>query len=208
MHGDGKRHGLWTKKFKGTDQVRYSGRFNHGKEIDTFKFYTLNEGKSVLSALRIFKNDSDIADVSFYTSQGGLISKGQMRGKVYVGQWTYFHKNSKAVMIIENFNENGVLEGPKTVYYKNRQKAEESTYANGKLEGLVSWYGENGELFKSLTYKQDVLDGPGTYYEPDGSISSKGSYRGNKKWGTWIYYKNGKAYKKIDHSTNTVTKLN
>lgn len=203
----GKRHGSWTKNFQGTDQVRYSGQFSHGKEIDTFKYYKLSHGKSVLSALKVFNPDSDLAEVSFYTSTGGLISKGQMRGKTYVGTWTYYHKNSDVVMITETYNNKGVLDGEKKVYYKNGQLAEDSVYKDGKLEGQVSWYGENGQLFKSLTYEQDVLNGQGAYYEPGGAIASKGLYKDNKKWGKWLYFKNGKPYKEINHTTNVVTKF-
>jgi hypothetical protein len=205
---NGRRHGLWAKNFKDTDQLRYTGRFNHGKEVDTFKYYTLKEGKSVLSALRIFSEDSDLAQVRFYTSTGGLISKGQMRGKQYIGEWTYYHKNSEVVMITEHFNSKGLLDGEKKVYYKNGSLAEHSRYRDGQLHGEVSWYSEGGQLYKSLSYKNDQLDGPASYYESDGSLSSKGQYKANKKWGTWTYYKEGKAYKEIDYNSNTVKKLN
>ncbi|WP_115461555.1 toxin-antitoxin system YwqK family antitoxin [Winogradskyella aurantiaca] len=204
---NGKRHGLWTKNFEGTDQIRYSGEFNHGKEVDTFKFYTLSEGKSVLSAVRVFSSDSPIAKVSFYTSTGGLISEGRMNGKIYIGEWTYYHKNLDVKMITENYNDSGELDGPKVVYYKNGKIAEESTYKNGKLQGRVSWYSESGNLFKFLTYNQDLLEGPGEYYDPNGNLGSKGSYSANKKIGEWLYYKGGKLYKKINHDTNTVTKI-
>ncbi|MEM1001370.1 MAG: toxin-antitoxin system YwqK family antitoxin, partial [Bacteroidota bacterium] len=167
-----------------------------------------NHGKSVLSAIRVFSADSDLAKVKFYTSKGGLISEGQMSGKLYIGQWRYYHKDSNILMITENFNNKGILEGNKKVFYGNGQLAEQSTYKNGKLQGKVSWYSESGELFKFLTYKQDVLNGPGKYYEPGGVIASEGVYKDNAKWGKWIYYKAGEPYKEIDHTTNTVTKLN
>ena len=50
----GKRHGIWTKNYHKTDQKRYEGQFVHGKEVDTFKYYTLSKGKSVLSATKVF----------------------------------------------------------------------------------------------------------------------------------------------------------
>ena len=34
---EGKRHGVWKKNFEGTDQLRYEGEFDHGKEIDWLK---------------------------------------------------------------------------------------------------------------------------------------------------------------------------
>ena len=41
MDADGNRHGIWKKNFDNTQQVRYEGEFNHGKEIGLFKFYKL-----------------------------------------------------------------------------------------------------------------------------------------------------------------------
>ena len=38
---NGERHGLWKKNFEGTDQPRYEGTFDHGKEVGIFKFYKL-----------------------------------------------------------------------------------------------------------------------------------------------------------------------
>ena len=35
---DGARHGLWKKYYPGTDQLRYEGRFQHGKEIGECKY--------------------------------------------------------------------------------------------------------------------------------------------------------------------------
>ena len=36
VDANGKRHGKWTKYFEGTEQIRYTGEFNHGQEVGTF----------------------------------------------------------------------------------------------------------------------------------------------------------------------------
>ena len=38
---NGERHGIWRKNYPNSYQLRYEGKFNHGKEIDTFKFVVL-----------------------------------------------------------------------------------------------------------------------------------------------------------------------
>ena len=58
------RHGVWKKYFDKTKQLRYEGQFQHGKEVDTFKFYTLNKGTSVLSATKVFNTVNNKADVT------------------------------------------------------------------------------------------------------------------------------------------------
>ena len=37
----GKRHGVWKKYFEGTKQLRYEGKFDHGKEVGKFLFHSL-----------------------------------------------------------------------------------------------------------------------------------------------------------------------
>lgn len=204
---NGKRHGYWTKNFQGSNQPRYSGQFFHGKEVDTFKYYTLSQGKSVLSALKIFEKDSDLAKVTFYTSTGKVISKGQMNGKHFVGKWVYYHKNSEVVMTEEHFNDQGQLEGNRKVFYDNGQLAEDTYYKEGKLNGFCSWYGKNGLLIKQQTYQDDLLHGVCIYYDTEDRVSSKGEYKNNLKVGVWQYFVNGELTKEINHDTSEVKKF-
>ncbi|WP_231481289.1 toxin-antitoxin system YwqK family antitoxin [Sediminibacter sp. Hel_I_10] len=156
---EGKRHGAWRKNFDKTNQPRYEGEFDHGKEIGLFKFYTLNKGKSVLSATKQFNKENDNAEVKFFSSSGKLISEGQMDGKLYIGQWTFYHNKSSAVMSKETYNNSGQLEGEKTVYYPSGQIAETSHYHNGKLNGQTLTYSENGQLLNDFQYEDNELQG-------------------------------------------------
>ena len=105
---NGKRHGVWLKNFDKTSEPRYEGTFEHGKEIGVFKFYTLKNGKSVLSAIKTFNKENSIAEVKFYASSGKLISEGKMNGKLYIDKWVYYHNKSNAIMIEEYYNDNGL----------------------------------------------------------------------------------------------------
>lgn len=203
---DGKRHGLWTKNYHKTDQKRYEGQFVHGKEVDTFKYYTLSGGKSVLSATKVFRLKDSLADVKFYTSKKNVISEGKMNGKRYVGQWIYYHKNSTAKMIEENYNDNGKLEGDRTVFYKNGLVAEEVHYKSGKLHGASKWFSENNVLLRHSIYKYGSLHGRTINYDSDGNITSEGDYREDRKFGIWKYYESGELKKEIDHTNQVVIK--
>lgn len=197
---DGKRHGLWKKYFDKTEQLRYEGQFDHGKEIDTFKFYTLNNGKSVLSAIKVFNPDNNLASVKFLSSKGKLISEGTLNGKLYSGKWIFYHNKSDAVMSTETYNSNGNLEGEKVIYYPNGQIAEKSNYTDGKLEGASQWYSEKGMLLKDFMYKNDELHGLSKYYDADGRISAEGQYQNGRKHGIWNYYENGQLIESKDHT--------
>nr|WP_321222974.1 toxin-antitoxin system YwqK family antitoxin [uncultured Psychroserpens sp.] len=197
---DGKRHGVWKKYFDKTKQLRYEGQFDHGKEIGTFKFYTLNRGTSVLSATKVFNLNNENADVKFLSSKGKLISEGQMKGKLYSGKWVYYHNKSDAVMATEFYNENGKLEGEKLVFYPDGTTAEKANYKNGLLNGISTWYAKNGKILKEFTYLNDELNGECKYYDTNGNLEAEGTYRKDLKHGIWKYYKNGKLVETKDHT--------
>ncbi len=189
---EGKRHGIWKKNFDGTEQLRYEGEFDHGKEIGLFKFYILVKKKSVLSATKLFNANDDSAEVKFLTSRGKIISEGKMVGKTYVGKWIYYHKNSDKIMTVETYDDNGVLQGERLVYYDNGQLAEKATYVDGKIEGLSEVYSLKGVVLKSFIYENGELHGPSKSFNGKGEMLSEGQYKRNKKTGIWKFYENNK----------------
>jgi antitoxin component YwqK of YwqJK toxin-antitoxin module len=189
---EGKRHGVWKKNFEGTDQLRYEGEFDHGKEIGLFKFYILVKKKSVLSATKLFNANDDSAEVKFLTSRGKTISEGKMVGKTYVGKWIYYHKNSDKIMTIETYDDNGVLQGERLVYYDNGQLAEKANYIAGKIEGLSEVYSLKGVVLKSFMYENGELHGPSKSFNGKGEMLSEGQYKRGKKTGIWKFYENNK----------------
>ena len=203
---NGKRHGIWTKNYHKTDQKRYEGQFVHGKEVDTFKYYTLSKGKSVLSATKVFNLKDSLSDVKFFTSKGKIISEGKMNGKRYIGQWVFYHKDSSAKMIVENYNDNGELDGARTVFYENGLVAEETYYTNGKLEGHCKWFSEGNLLLRESVYKNGERNGKTINYDSSGNKVSEGEYKSDLKSGIWKYYESGKLKKEIDHTNNKVIK--
>lgn len=187
----GQRNGVWQKNFKGTDVLRYEGTFSHGKEVGVFKFYKNINGKPVLTATREFNPKNNMAQVTFYASNGQVISEGQMLDKTYIGEWKYYHKNSKQLMMLEQYNKKGNLEGTRSVFYPNGQVAEKSFYKNAALEGEALWYAENGVLIKVYHYKDNKLHGAAKFYDKNGELIQEGAYQNDRKHGIWKYYENG-----------------
>ena len=196
---DGERHGIWKKNFEGTDQPRYEGQFEHGKEIGLFKYYQLIGRKSKLAATRSFNKDGT-AIVKFYTVAGKVISEGKMRGKTYIGQWTYYHKNSDVVMTVENYDDDGLLHGLRVVHYDTQQKAEEVNYVNGLREGQETHYALNGNVVKIYNYVNDQLHGPTQHFDDQKNLILEGQYKNDKKVGIWKYYSNGKLLREKNWS--------
>lgn len=198
LDSNGERHGIWKKYFENTQILRYEGEFNHGKEIGVFKFYKNIRNKPVLSATKLFNANDDIAEVKFLASNGKVISEGQMDGKIYIGTWRYFQKNSDVLLTLEHYNDKGALTGEQLVYYPNSNIAEKRNYVNGKLEGIALWFSSKNVVLKEMVYDNDELHGPAKFYNPKGELVSEGQYKRDKKDGVWKYYESGQLVNEKD----------
>ena len=198
LDADGKRHGIWRKNYKDSNILRYEGQFNHGKEIGVFKFYENIDKKAVLVASRTFNEANDVAEVKFVTPKGNTVSQGKMRGKVYIGKWLYYHKDSKQLMTEEFYNDKGELEGERKTYYLSGQLAQNANYKANKLHGEFKLYSEQGKLIRFYNYIAGGLEGEAKSYDAKGNLLLEGVYRNDKKHGIWKYYENGKFLRKKD----------
>jgi len=188
---NGKRDGIWIKYYKVNNNIRYKGRFIHGKEIGVFKYYDIDNDEVPIIIRKFNLNDS-FEDVLFFSKKGILQSEGKMQGKLRVGKWVFYHKDGKTVMT-EEFYKNGKIDGESKVYYANGKLTEVLHYSNGKLNGNYKRYSILGFLYQDLTYVNGVLNGPAIFYNrKTGKILSKGNFKNNKRLGSWKHYGNGK----------------
>jgi len=195
----GKRHGVWIKYYKSNKSIRYKGKFNHGKEIGVFKYYDINNDKTPV-IIREFNSDNNFENVSFYSKDGILQSKGKMQGKIRIGKWTYYHKDGKTILSEERY-VNGKINGESKVYYANGKLTEVMHYVNGKLNGNYKRYSSRGFLYQDLTYLNGVLSGPAVFYDrKSGKILSRGNFKNNKRVGTWQHFENNKSIRKSNSS--------
>ncbi|NCO63145.1 MAG: toxin-antitoxin system YwqK family antitoxin [Flavobacteriales bacterium] len=204
----GKRHGVWKKVFDGTTVLRYEGEFNHGKETGLFKYYKYIDKQASLTATKQFHEDDNKAYVTFYTSKGKVISEGMMHGKIYIGEWKYYQKNSNQLLILEHYNAQGLLEGDRFVYYENGQIAEKQFYSKGVLEGLTVLYSEKNVVLKVFNYVNGELHGLSKFYNPKGDLILEGYYKSGAKHGVWKYYENGKLIEEKNFANKPKQKSN
>lgn len=186
-----KRHGVWQKYFPGTQQLRYEGKFDHGKEVGTFKFYC-EECKTQPMVVKEFSSKDNSALVRYYTIKGKLVSEGRMEGKKRIGEWVYYHEKSNEIMSRETYLDDK-LHGKKYTYYPNGKVTEEISYEHGLMQGENLYYGPDGVLLKKLNYLDNELNGEALYYDAMGNITIKGHYKKGRKHGLWQYFKNGKV---------------
>jgi len=189
---DGKRHGKWRKRYDNSDQIRYEGAFDHGKEIGEFKFYKPSSGNDSPTATKTFFKNNDTIRMKYFTAKGKVISEGGMIGKVRVGKWVYYHNGSTKIMMTEHYNPNGKLTGEQATYFDNGKLTEKTMFVDGKRQGKRVMYSEKGTLLKEFFYENDKLHGLTKYYDTEGNLIIEGNYKRDRKDGIWKYYEKGK----------------
>lgn len=190
LDAQGNRHGVWRKYYPGTEQIRYEGTFEHGKEVGVFKFYCEECGTQP-TATRKFNTKDNSVWVQYFTLKGQLVSEGKLVDREREGEWISYHKNSSQPMQKE-FYRNGKLHGKQTTFYPGGTITEEIHFDQGIKEGENLYYSPEGVIIKRLQYRKDLLQGTAIYYDAFGNIVVEGSYKDDKKHGLWKYYKDGK----------------
>ncbi len=190
---DGNRHGAWKKNFEGSQQLRYQGTFEHGKEVGAFTFYC-EDCKDQPALIKEFEVNSTQAKVTYFTKKGKISSHGRMDGRERMGEWLYYHKDGTTVMSRETYKK-GILDGQRITYYPDGIKTEILTYVEGIVQGVNLYYSPAGVLIKELYYENDELHGVARYYGPTGAVIIKGQYKQGAKNGLWQYFEKGKLTK-------------
>ncbi len=195
----GNKNGLWKGFYTDTKNPKYEGTFDHGKEVGLFTFFDNIKTKTVI-ATREFNSKDNAAYTIFYDQRKNKVSEGKVVNKLFEGQWKYYHKDSKAVMTIENYDK-GKLEGLRSVFYPSEKIAEEIFYKNNLKNGIYKRYAENGIIIEEYNYKNNEFDGLAIFRDADvGTIVSKGKFTNGKKSGIWQFFNKGKLEKEMNMS--------
>lgn len=187
-----KRHGEWMKLYSNKN-IRYKGQFSHGKEIGVFKYYAVTGEKHPI-VIKQFTQNSDLAEVQFFSKNGILKSQGKMKGKKRIGKWIYYFNDGKTLLSEENYKD-GTLDGQVITYYKNGKKTEVANYLKGKLHGKRIRYRDSGKETENFTYRNGVIHGPAIIYDEKGEVYAKGNYKNGIKSGTWEFNMDGEMVK-------------
>lgn len=192
----GKKHGVWKGTYEESGRPRYEGTFEHGKEVGVFNFFDDTKAKTII-ATRTFNTDDNSCYTIFYDQKKNIVSEGKEVNKLREGQWKYYHKASKSIMILENY-KNGKLDGTRTVYYPSGKIVDEIIYKNGLKEGIYKKYSESGIVMESSFFKNGEYDGEAIYKDPNDFVVAKGMFRKGKKVGKWQFFINGKLTSEED----------
>jgi antitoxin component YwqK of YwqJK toxin-antitoxin module len=189
LDSQGKKDGVWKGIYAESKRPRYEGTFNHGKEAGLFKFFDDTKAGTII-ATREFNSKDDSCYTIFYNQRKSKVSEGMQIGKIYEGEWKYYHENSTAIMTTENY-KNGLLNGIRKVYFLTGTLAEEANYTNGIKDGVYKSYAENGVLLENSIYKNGQYDGQAVFKNASNIEVGKGKFKNGKKVGVWTYNNGG-----------------
>ncbi|WP_439131218.1 toxin-antitoxin system YwqK family antitoxin [Polaribacter sp.] len=205
FNDNNKRTGVW-RKYHPNKRIRYTGRFKNGKEIGVFKFYDITDSKYP-TIIKKFSATSDSVDVSFYSVNGVLKSKGFFVDKKRVGAWEYYFSDGK--IMSKEFYKDGKLEGELINYYPNKKPAEITEYKNGLKNGVSKKYSSDGVLIEEVEYKDGKPNGLAKYFELNGDLRETGMYKNGKREGKWEFYMDGEIASEKDINKKKIfTKTN
>lgn len=188
----GLRHGIWKGVYEDSKNLRFEGKFNHGKEEGLFTYYANSDKKTVMATRNFDKKNN--AYTIFYDEKKNKVSEGNVVNKIREGIWKYYHKGAKTIMTTENYKKDQ-LEGNRKVYYPNGKMAEDVFYKNNLKNGVSKTYNTSGKLAEDANYINGMLHGNYTIYDEVGSIAVQGQFKNDKKNGIWKYFEKGKIVK-------------
>ncbi len=189
---EGKRHGVWRKTYTNSN-LRYKGKFKHGKEVGTFNFYAISGEKNPV-VIKQFAQGTDLVKVQFFSKKGILESEGNMDNKVRVGLWSLYFNDGKSLLSTEEYI-NGALDGEQKVFYKTGVVTKLAHYKEGKLHGNRKMFSEKGEILEDLNYKEGLVHGAAVIYDENAVIFAKGNYTNGIRTGTWEFMIDGEMIK-------------
>ena len=158
----GRKHGTWTKNWKGSNKIQYEGEFINGTPVGQFRYYyPSGEVRSIIEHV----NDR-AAFVTFYFKNREVMSEGFYLDKLRDSLWLNYDREG-LTLSAERF-KNGKLHGKRVVFYLRNQL-------------------ENGELkiLSETTYKDSLKEGPCRTFFSSKKLKEEGQYRMNLKEGVW-----------------------
>ncbi len=104
---------------------------------------------------------------TFYYENGNKQGEGNYNHGKRVGYWKWWYE-SGSVQVLDNYGEDGTLDGEWKSFYESGQLKGEGNYKNGKFNGLWKWYYKNGKKSALERYKEGTLLSA-SYWNKDGT---------------------------------------
>jgi antitoxin component YwqK of YwqJK toxin-antitoxin module len=204
---NGKLNGNYFE-FYPSGKLKYKGNYKDNLKIGIWTYF--NEQNKILT------KDTIPWTGSFRgrDSLGTVIAEGSYKNGLQTGEWVYMDSDGH---VIEKINyKDGVVDGKRTEWFNNSQKASDGYYKMGAKNSIfMTWY-LNGKIKSEMKYIMDTVqyskiwneDGililketfkNGLYetrvtWDDNGVVLAEEEYQAGDPSGTWQQYFNGKIH--------------
>jgi antitoxin component YwqK of YwqJK toxin-antitoxin module len=185
---NGKKQGVWQKKYPGSNTFIYKGQFKDDKAIGEFTYYY--ESGKIKSVIKHFPN-SNLSFAVFYSENEAVLSEGFYKNQLKDSTWLNF-TSSGALSSKDCFLQNQ-LHGEKIIYYIEGQiengvliPLSISNYNKDLQDGLYTEFFSTGKIKKKGIFQNGLKDGEWLEYHPNGQIAQKAKFKKDNLH-TWVY---------------------
>ncbi|MCB9169212.1 MAG: toxin-antitoxin system YwqK family antitoxin [Flavobacteriales bacterium] len=179
----GRKQGDWVRLWAGSDQVRYTGRFDNDRPIGRFTYYS-TDGK--VESIVDHYPGSNAAHGRHFHHNGELMAEGRYVGEQKDSTWNYYDEDGR-LRATEQY-VNGEQDGLQTTYFENGSPAETVRFQKGVQNGEHIQYFANGQVRHHAQYANGEPEGTMTWYYPDGKREIEGRMVNGLRDGAWIYF--------------------
>lgn len=177
--------------------IKLTGRFENGREIDTFKYYIPKISHPM--SIRIYSPNVTSCYVLFYDKDRQLIAEGTYdTDRKKQGKWCYYDK-AKNLSALEYY-DHGKKDKVAFVFFDDGKMVEYQTYEKGYKNGPYERFNDKGDRIEKLNFFENTRHGEAIFYDLNGYISIKGSYNHGIKDKIWTYYKQGQVSRTEDYT--------
>lgn len=126
-----------------------------------------------------------------YYPNGQIKSDGEYVNSKRIGDWTFYHSNSK-IEQKGKYDKKGKAQGPWKWYYETGNILREENYRNDLQDGTMTEYSDSGKVITKGEYIDGQKEGPWMLELQE--YREEGNYKGDRREGEWKHYytENGK----------------
>ena len=118
---------------------------------------------------------------------------------VFNGLIRFYDTTHNRLVMVTSY-KNGVLDGPRTDYYKNGRPETKINYENGKINGELIVYDTTGKITEKQNYYYDLVTGPSQSFK-NGKISNYAFYSLDNELLFTLDYDKPKKIEKINNNS-------
>lgn len=182
----GRKQGVWKKKFEEANQLRYQGEFIDDVPVGKFIYYHINgRHRSVIE----YRGQTGVGYATMYDIDGWKMAEGLFKGQQRDSIWSYYGPDGDLVSTIPW--KDGKKHGVEKIFYGDGSLAERIEWEFGVKQGLWVRKYPDGSVRSRGTYTDDKLDGEMRYFDQAGELAWFGHYVDGLKHGNWYIFENG-----------------